>query len=270
MKGKKQLKILILLLATCVLAMAAPSAQAQTKPVIGINCDVSGDKPREVGVQATYIDAITKSGGIALLLPPMSEADLKALMPGLDGVFMIGGDDYPPEMYGQKAHPSVSLMIKDRSDFDILLVKTTLADKSLPFLGVCAGCQALNIAAGGDLIQDIPSHNPQSKVGHASKHGWQTGFNTHKVTFAKGSQLEKYLGAEPLAEPTSHHQCVDKLGQDLKVTASSDDGLTEGIEMPDRNFVVGVQFHPERSYDKNQALFRQFIARAAEHRAGRK
>jgi putative glutamine amidotransferase len=246
------------------------SAQAQSKPVIGINCDVAGDKPREVGAQATYIDAITKSGGIPVLLPPMSEADLKAVMPGLDGVFMIGGDDYPPEMYGQKPDPSVVLMIKDRSDFDMLLVKNVLADKTMPFLGVCAGCQALNIAVGGNLTQDIPSQKPQSKIKHASKHGWQKGFNTHKVTFAKGSRLEQCLGADALAEPTSHHQCVDKLGQDLKVTASSEDGLTEGIEMPERPFVVGVQFHPERAYDKNQALFRQFIAKAAEHRAAHK
>ncbi len=153
-------------------------------------------------------------------------------MPTLDGVFMIGGADYPPEVYGQKPHPSVSLMIKDRSDFDLILVDSVLADKSMPFLGVCAGCQALNIGAGGNLIQDIPSQKPQSKILHASKEGWQKGFNTHKVTFAAGSQLAKILGGEPLVEPTSHHQCVDKLGQHLKVAAAiSEDGLTEGIEM---------------------------------------
>jgi putative glutamine amidotransferase len=253
---------------------AVPPAQAQSKPqskpLIGINCDVSGEKPREVGVQSTYIEGITRAGGIPVLLPPMSEADLKVIMPSLDGVFMIGGDDYPPEMYGQKPHPSVSLMIKDRSDFDILLVKTALADKSLPFLGVCAGCQALNIATGGDLVQDIPSLKPHSKIMHASKDGWQKGFNTHKVKFAEGSKLAKILGSEAIAEPTSHHQCVDKLGKEMKVTATSEDGLTEGIEMTDRPFAIGVQFHPERALPKNESLFRQFVAKAEEHRAARK
>ena len=161
-------------------------------------------------------------------------------------------------------------MIKDRSDFDLVLVGQVIADKSMPFLGVCAGCQALNIGAGGDLTQDIPSQKPQSRIMHASKEGWQKGFNTHTVTFAPGSQLAKILGSEPLAEPTSHHQCVDKLGAHLKIAAISEDGLTEGIVIPDRPFVIGVQFHPERAFDKNEALFHQFIAQAATHRACRK
>jgi len=249
---------------SAVMAQSSPAV----KPVIGINCDVSGEKPREIGVQSTYVDAITKAGGIPLLLPPMGEAELKVILPSVDGVLMVGGDDYPPELYGQKTDPSVYLMQKPRYDFDLLLVRSVLADKSLPFLGICAGCQALNIGAGGDLVQDIPSMK-KSAVSHASKQGWQKGFNTHKVSFVKGSILERTLASESLAEPTSHHQCVDKLGKDLKVTAATEDGLTEGIEMPDRSFVVGVQFHPERAFDTNQALFAEFVARASEHRANR-
>ncbi|MBS1991719.1 MAG: gamma-glutamyl-gamma-aminobutyrate hydrolase family protein [Cyanobacteria bacterium SZAS LIN-2] len=258
---------LLVCLAFSVVVPAA-LAQASSKPVIGINCDVSGDKPKEVGVQSQYLEAITRAGGIPLLLPPMSEADLKVVLPAVDGVLMVGGDDYPPELYGQSPHPSVSLMQKDRYDFDLLLVRSVLADKTLPFLGICAGCQALNIGVGGDLTQDIPSMKKTS-IAHASKQGWQKGFNTHVVTFSKGSILEKSLAVDSISEPTSHHQCVDKLGTGLKATASTEDGLTEGIEMPDRDFVVGVQFHPERAFDKNKALFAAFIARAAEHRARR-
>ena len=255
---------------------SSSSTAKPAKPVIGINCDVSGEKPREIGVQSQYIDAITRAGGIPLLLPPMAEDDLQSILPSIDGVMMIGGDDYPPEMYGQKPDPSVYLMQKPRYDFDILLVRSVLKDKALPFLGICAGCQALNIGAGGDLTQDIPSMK-KSSISHASKQGWQNGFNTHKVVFVKGSVLQRTLSsavlpgdADSLAEPTSHHQCVDKLGKDLRVTATSEDGLTEGIELADRPFGVGVQFHPERAFAKNEALFAEFIARAAEHRAGRK
>jgi putative glutamine amidotransferase len=245
------------------------AAADELKPVIGLNCDVSGEKPRELSVQATYVDAITKAGGIPVLLPPMSEDDLKAILPSIDGVCMIGGADYPPVSYGQKAHASVSPMAHERSDFDLTLVRSALAEKNLAFLGICAGCQALNIGAGGTLTQDIPSQK-KSKIMHASPQGWQKGFNKHDVTFVKDSHLGQTLGLLPVSEPTSHHQCVDTLGQDLKATATTQDGLIEGIEMPDRSFVVGVQFHPERSYDRNQALFNDFISAAKKHREARK
>jgi putative glutamine amidotransferase len=247
----------------------AHAAGDEPKPVIGLNCDVSGDKPRELSVQTTYVDAITRAGGIPILLPPMSEDDLKAILPTIDGVCMIGGADYPPASYGQKPHQSVSLMAHERSDFDLTLVRNALAEKNLAFLGICAGCQALNIGSGGTLTQDIPSQR-KTKVMHASPQGWQKGFNKHDVTFVKDSHLGQTLGLVPVSEPTSHHQCVETPGQDLKVTATTQDGLIEGIEMPDRPFVVGVQFHPERSYDRNQALFNDFISAAKKHREARK
>lgn len=247
----------------------AAKVTAAAKPVIGINCDVQGEKPRKININNLYIEAIEKAGGIPLLLPPMSAENLAQIMPQLDGVMMIGGDDYPPELYGAKPHASVSIMEKSRSDFDMALVKNVIEDKSLPFMGICAGSQALNIGAGGTLIQDIPSHNPKSEVMHASKDGWQKGFNSHIVELAADGKLAKILEHKSVTEPTSHHQCVDKLGKGLKVIASTADGVIEGIEMPDHDFVVGVQFHPERAYERNEKLFAEFIKRAAEHRAKR-
>lgn len=242
----------------------APSAAPQTsnKPLIGINCDVQGEKPRKIGLSHLYVEAVQKAGGIAVLLPPMASADLSAVLLHLDGVLMIGGDDYPPELYGEKPHASVSVMDKARSDFDMALVKAAIAQKDMPFLGICAGCQALNIGAGGSLIQDIPSHRPESKVMHASKDGWQKGFNSHIVDFAEGSKLAQILGHRAASEPTSHHQCVDKLGQGLKAAASTADGVVEAVEMPERSFVLGVQFHPERAYERNQKLFEEFVQSA--------
>lgn len=240
-----------------------------SKPVIGINCDVQGEKPRKISINNLYIDAIEKAGGVPLLLPPMSAENLAQIMPQLDGVMMIGGDDYPPELYGAKPHASVSIMEKSRSDFDMSLVKNVIADKGLPFMGICAGSQALNIGAGGTLIQDIPSHNPKSEVMHASKDGWQKGFNSHIVELAPEGRLAKILEHKSVTEPTSHHQSVDKLGKGIKAIASTADGIVEGIEMPEHDFVVGVQFHPERAYERNEKLFAEFIKHAAEHRAKR-
>lgn len=238
------------------------AVEVSNKPLIGINCDVQGEKPRKIGLSHLYVEAVQKAGGIAVLLPPMAPADLNTVLPHLDGVLMIGGDDYPPALYGEKPHASVSIMDKTRSDFDMALVKAAIAQKDMPFLGICAGCQALNIGAGGSLIQDIPSHRPESKVMHASKDGWQKGFNSHIVDFAEGSKLSKILGHKAASEPTSHHQCVDKLGQGLKAAASTADGVVEAVEMPDRSFVLGVQFHPERAFERNQKLFEEFVQSA--------
>ncbi len=240
------------------------------KPLIGINCDVQGEKPRKIGLSHLYVEAIQKAGGIAILLPPMPEADLQRIIDKLDGVLMIGGDDYPPSIYGAEPHPSVSIMHKSRSDFDIALVKAVLARNNMPFLGICAGSQALNIGAGGTLTQDIPTSHPQSKVMHGSKDGWQKGFNTHEVKFVPGSKLCLALGKDSLTEPTSHHQCVEKLGAGLVPAASTADGVVEAVEMPARSFVVGVQFHPERAFEKNQALFAKFIEAAQTYSSSRK
>lgn len=234
------------------------------KPRILINCDVQGEKGRRLQVSALYVEAIQKAGGLPIIVPPMSVEDLSFLEPA--GVLMIGGDDYPPESYGQKPHPSVSIMDKSRSDFDIELVKYVRAHKGLPFLGICAGCQALNIGSGGTLTQDIPSQKPESKVMHASPDGWQKGFNQHVVEFKSDSKLAKILDRTSETEPTSHHQCVDKLGENLKPIANTADGVVEGVEMTDREFGMGVQFHPERAFDKNEKLFREFVHQADMYR----
>lgn len=232
-----------------------------TSPVIAINCDVQGESPRKIGLSALYIDAIKKAGGIPLLLPPMPSEKLAQLGESgvFDGVMMIGGDDYPPDLYGAEKHPTVSVMDKERYEFDMALVKYVREHKDLPFLGICAGCQALNIGSGGTLIQDIPSQKPESKVMHASKDGWQKGFNHHEVKIKPESKLAKILQRESESQPTSHHQCVDKLGTNLEAVASTADGVVEGLEMTDRPFGIGVQFHPERAFDKNEELFKKFV-----------
>jgi putative glutamine amidotransferase len=199
----------------------------------------------------------------------MNETDLSVIMKQIDGVMMIGGADYPPETYKQKAHPSVSLMKNARSDFDLRLVKAVLADKSMPFLGICAGCQALNIGSGGSLTQDIPSLKPDSIIKHSSPQGWKVGFNKHPVEIDKGSKLAESLGQTQMTVVTSHHQCVDTVGSGLEVVAKSPDGLTEAVEEKGERFVVGVQWHPERDYASNHKLFDELIHKAAQRHAAR-
>jgi len=247
-------------------ALSAAESKELPKPIIGINCDIDGDKPRKIGLSAPYIQALKNIGAIPVMLPPMSEEDLEQVLKNLDGVLMIGGADYPPDLYGQQIEPKTQLMDEERWRFDILLAKTVVDKTKLPLLGICAGCQALNISRGGSLIQDIPTKLPEMKVAHASKDGWQTGFNRHLVNLSNSTKLQRFYGIKSLGVPTSHHQCVDKTGQDLIVAATADDGVVEAVELKGDRFVVGVQWHPERDYPANKELFKNFIHAARSYK----
>ena len=147
--------------------------EAARKPIIGINLDM--DSPKAASIPAYYFEAVEKTGGIPILLPPMPDADIPEALSKVDGLLLIGGDDYPPSLYGEKPEPKTSVMVATRSDFDAALVKAALAMPKLPILGVCAGCQILNISSGGTLVQDIPSHHPESKVIHGGPYDAKEG-----------------------------------------------------------------------------------------------
>jgi len=244
-------------------ALASQVSAAERKPLIGINLDITA-KPKEASVPTYYFEAIEKCGGVPILLPPMPTADLARILPKLDGLVLIGGDDYPPSLYGENTEPTTSVMLSQRSDFDVALVKSAMAIPSLPILGICAGCQVLNISEGGSLVQDIPSHHPESKIVHGGPYDAGAGPHKHVVTFAKDSKLAKIYPCTSLSVPTSHHQCVGKVGGSLHVAAQTDDGLPEAIETSGERFVIGVQWHPERDFDKNKVLFDEFLKSAAQ------
>jgi len=238
-------------------------------PVIGINMDVEAGKPKTFRILPDYVNAITKAGGIPVAIPPMPEKELTLLLKRLDGVMMIGGNDYPPDLYKQTADKTVVPMDIDRSTFDMSLVKAVLSNGRIPFLGICAGCQALNIGSGGSLVQDIPTRFTESKVLHASPKGWQVGFNKHHIKPEPGSNLAKIIDKEGLLVVTSHHQSVDKIGDGLRIAARTEDGVTESIESTDKAFVMGVQWHPERDFESNKELFKEFIKQGRLHNQSR-
>jgi gamma-glutamyl-gamma-aminobutyrate hydrolase PuuD len=245
--------------------MSNSERNAVKKPVIGINVDIEGDKPKEMKVQELYIKAVETAGGIPVMLPPVPAADLPTLLNRLDGVMLIGGRDYDPALYNQKPDPSTYQTDCLRNKFDYSLIGAILNHSDIPLLGICAGSQILNIGLGGDLIQDIHTQNPQSKVQHSSPEGWTKGFNKHIVKLAPDSKLYKIYGKSELNVPTSHHQAVDKLGKGLVAAAHSEDGFIEAVELPQQRFIVGVQWHPERDYEGNAPLFVEFVKQAANH-----
>ncbi len=232
------------------------------KPLIGVNLDVTAGPPQEVRLQTYYYEAVTKAGGIPVLLPPMSDDDLEEVLQTLNGIMLIGGLDYSPLRYASHQSPTVEVAHPLREDFDFRLASRTQSSK-MPVLGICAGLQLLNVSMGGSLIQDINEELGHTDVNHASKNGWIDGFTRHDVIITESSYLRRIYGAERISVPTSHHQAVKALAKDLTVTAHADDGVIEAFECNDKPFFIGVQWHPERDFDGNRPLFEEFVKSAA-------
>lgn len=233
----------------------------EKRPLIGINVDID-EVPKQASVPSYYFEAIEKSGGIPVLLPPMKTNDLKEVLKKLDGLLLIGGADYPPACYGAKTEDKTKIMSSSRAEFDLHLIKAALDIPELPILGICAGCQLLNITEGGSLVQDIPSKFPQSKVIHGGSYDAKSGPRMHEVSFSKDSLLNRLYKQTSLSVPTSHHQCLGNVASGMKVVARTTDGLPEAIEQDGSRFIVGVQWHPERDFDNNKMLFAEFIRNA--------
>jgi gamma-glutamyl-gamma-aminobutyrate hydrolase PuuD len=234
-------------------------------PVIGITAyrgtnplaDMDMDTAFLPGV---YVEAVRRSGGIPVLLPPGSDSirHLEALrvVERVDGIIVPGGPDLNPHLYGTKPedfHPLTQASDVLRDQWEILITRSALM-LGVPFLGICRGMQVLNVVRGGTLHQHLE---------HAELHGngGQPGYGTHQVHVLGGTILAKITGPGRGDVPTRHHQGVAKLGHGLEVSAFHQDGTVEAAEMPGRHFVVGVQWHPER--DSDQKLFNAFMKAAA-------
>jgi putative glutamine amidotransferase len=192
----------------------------------------------------SYIAAIQRCGGVAVMLPPDAAvaADPDRVLDAIDGLLMAGGADVDPALYGEERAPQTEHVVRERDDFELALTRRAL-DRDIPFLGICRGMQLLNVAQGGTLIQDLPT-----QFGH-DEHCRNPGSFAeaqHPVHLAPGSRAAQAAGEEHHATLSHHHQGLARLGEDLVVTGWADvDELPEAIELPDKRFALGVQWHPE-------------------------
>jgi putative glutamine amidotransferase len=152
---------------------------------------------------------------------------------------LVGGDDIPPDAYGQQPHETVKIMPKQRFDFERQLIPVWLSSGK-PLLGVCLGMQFTNVVSGGTLIQDIPSQ-VGTKVDHRRKY--------HHVRIEPDSSLANLLDNNEAMVYSNHHQAVDKPGRNLKIIAHADDGVIEAAERIEGGFGLFVQWHPESMKD---------------------
>lgn len=268
------LALLLVLLLPALPLSAAPRKAGkalQAKPVIGINMDVRGEGestgPVSLRITSAYVDAVTSAGGIAVVLPPVLERDAMRRHVALcDGFVFIGGGDINPERYGETSHSSVRLLHPRREEYDLTLYELVLKSRK-PVLGVCLGCQELNVALGGTLVQDIPSET-STTISH--RQGGGRGDFAHAIEVIPGSKLEDVLGTTTVQVNSFHHQAVDTPGKGLRVAARAPDGVVEAIELPGKRFALGVQWHPEglTHHSEHLRVYEALVKAAARHRQG--
>jgi len=240
-------------------------------PVIGITgrTDQSGRPPNLplFAISRTYVQAVKLGGGAPVIIPPhLEESDLRPILQHLDGLVLSGGGDILPAAFGEKDGGLLWSVDEQRDRTELALARWALAEE-LPLLAICRGLQVLNVAAGGTLIQDIPTQVPNALT-HSTVAGRPVAVIAHTVDVAAGSQLAALLGDGELGVNSAHHQAVKAVGTGLVVTARAPDGVIEGLEQPDHPFCVGVQWHPEAMVERYPKMRRLFEALAAAARPG--
>jgi putative glutamine amidotransferase len=238
--------------------LIAPSTERRGKEMADASISLSN----------RYCQAIVDAGGLPWVMPCVkSKSAIVESVRRCDGVMLTGGDDVAPELYDAKLPPSLRKRLgpvdADRDRLDLTVIQEVFRQRK-PLLAICRGVQILNVALGGTLIVDIPTQRPQALPHNRIDRKSQV---VHEVSLTPGSFLAKIAGRSRLGVNITHHQAVDRVARPLQVTASSVDGIIEGLEQdpaasPRLPFLVAVQFHPERLYDRMpvwHGLFRSFV-----------
>ncbi|HLO16250.1 MAG TPA: gamma-glutamyl-gamma-aminobutyrate hydrolase family protein [Anaerolineales bacterium] len=233
-------------------------------PIIGIttnqSMNVHGNPT--VMLMQSYIKAIQQAGGVPVLIPSLiAEDGWDALYSRLDGILFSGGGDIGLEYSPGEPHPRIDDVDLARDAIELKMIQTAASDGK-PFLGICRGCQVVNVALGGNLYTHIPDQLP-----NALDHSYPGNMRTelvHEVKIEEGTRIAGILG-EPIIKVNSlHHQGLKDIAPSLRIAGRAPDGLVEAIELPDHPFGLAVQWHPEWLMDQGPTrnLFRKFVEAA--------
>ena len=234
-------------------------------PLIAIVCNQeltnNPAEPRIDEVNTHYTRAILNQGGIPFLIPvEFPLGDISLIFEMFDGLLLIGGEDVAIERFGGRSHESVSVPNLERDEIEIELTRLAMA-KDFPLLGICRGTQVMNVAMGGSLITDIPSQCPHALLHQRPKDAPPDLVPEHPVRLLPNTMLRAIYETGSLKVNSYHHQAVDRLADCFRPAAYCEDGISEAYEAPDRRFVAGIQWHPERMQDRpdQRKLFRAFV-----------
>ncbi len=212
----------------------------------------------------SYVNAVIQAGGVPILVPSLiAEDGWDAVYSRLDGILFSGGGDIGLEFSPGEPHPRIDGVDLARDSIEMKMIRAAAFDGK-PFLGICRGCQVVNVALGGTLYTHIRDQLP-----NALDHDYPGNMRTvlvHEVKLEEGTHVAEILG-EPILEVNSlHHQGLKDIASSLRVAGRAPDGLVEAVELPDHPFALAVQWHPEWLTDQEPTrnLFRRFVEAAGE------
>jgi putative glutamine amidotransferase len=201
-------------------------------------------EPYRRALQAAGVDAV------------YSQPDERLAMGSFDGLVLTGGTDVDPASYGEAPAAETDPPDEERDRCEIALLDEA-TDMDVPVLAICRGLQMLNVHHGGSLVQHLDStdaHRRRTPDKSEPAHG---------VQIDPDSLLAGVCGATRCDVNSRHHQAVDRLGRNLRISARAHDGVIEAVERPDKRFVLAVQWHPEDQvfrFPEQLNIFRRFGA----------
>jgi putative glutamine amidotransferase len=197
-------------------------------------------------INPLYFGGIEQAGGLPMLLPLTDSQDLwEDCLGSFDGFVFTGGQDLDPALYGQEKLPQCGYQAELRDRQELYMLRR-LWELDKPLLGICRGIQAINVAYGGTLYQDIPTQAP-SKVVHRQEMPYEVPH--HQVMLPESTMLRRIVECEHISVNSMHHQAVLTPAPGFIVSAVAPDGLIEAIECPEKRFLLGVQWHPEHMWN---------------------
>lgn len=217
------------------------------KPLIGL-VPLYDEEKESLWMLPGYMNMLESDGAIPIILPLTSDPQiLDYFLEMCNGFILTGGHDVNPEFYGKErsAQCGVSCSLRDEME-QYLFQHAVERDQSI--LGICRGIQFMNACMGGTLYQDIPTEY-LTQVEHHMQPPYDRA--AHQVHILKHTLLYQIVHTDKLDVNSYHHQAVRTVAKEFKIAAVSEDGIIESIYLPDKNFVLGIQWHPEFSYQKD-------------------
>ena len=239
-----------------------------TRPIIGITPSaVKEDSPAFGNViiyrmTNTYTSAVETAGGIPVVLPATDPSAAAQVVARLDSLLLSGGGDIRPSRYGDTGpqHEKTYGIDDARDAWEDALLEAAFAI-DLPVLCICRGIQVLNVFCGGTLWQDVPTEMPGAESHKQPEGGSHL---TAHVVRASGLLAEAY-GMNEVGTNSFHHQGIKEVGAGLVACGTTPDGLVEAVVMPNKSFVLGMQWHPEAMFaerPEHEGPFRALVAAA--------
>jgi len=248
-------------------------------PLVGIPCrhdrSVSYSRKPVYAQGELYLRRIVEAGGTPFLIPlDLPEKSLRALYDLADGILLAGGGDIEPSLYGGALQPYLRDVHPTRDRDEIAVARRATAERK-PLLGICRGVQVLAVAAGGSLVQDVPSELPEATLhrkANEKKDDPDETFLAHAVLLSPSSRLVRIVGTDTIRVNSLHHQAVAAVPAPWQVVGRSTDGVNEAIEQPSHPFMIGVQWHPELlapEHESARRLFQAFVTAGEQFRRRR-